>query len=110
MQVKPLPPANVSGEPLQDDPKALGIWWKNPTNLDQLIHLQFELQFRVAGNLDWTKISHDEIGIHVTNYELEELQPFTLYEFRVKCAREQETNWNLWSDWSAVGRVRTWED
>ncbi|XP_038640929.1 interleukin-12 receptor subunit beta-2-like isoform X1 [Scyliorhinus canicula] len=108
--VKPLPPAKVSGEPLQHDPKAIGIWWKNPTNLDQLINLQFELQFRAAGNLDWTKISHDEIGIHVTNYELEDLQPFTLYEFRVKCAREQETNRRLWSDWSAVARVRTWED
>ncbi|XP_067877445.1 interleukin-12 receptor subunit beta-2-like isoform X4 [Heterodontus francisci] len=107
--VKPLPPVAVTGEPAQDDPKAIQISWTKPTNFDSA-SLQFELQYRVAGDLDWTEISHDEIGIDATEYELEDLQTFTLYEFRIQCGRQEETNRRLWSEWSAVSSVRTSED
>ncbi|XP_078091089.1 interleukin-12 receptor subunit beta-2-like isoform X2 [Mustelus asterias] len=108
--VKPLAPADVSGEHILEAPTAIGISWRKPSNLDPFIKLQFRLQFREAGNRGWNEVSRDEIGIHATHYELEGLQPFTSYEFRIQCAKEGERNRMLWSDWSPVARARTGED
>uniref|UniRef100_UPI00398E316C interleukin-12 receptor subunit beta-2-like n=1 Tax=Pristiophorus japonicus TaxID=55135 RepID=UPI00398E316C len=108
--VKPQPPAAVTGETATDDPKVIRVTWTNPTNLDSSASFQFELQYRVAGDASWTEISHDEIGIHATEYELEDLWPFTQYEFRLQCGREGETNSRLWSDWSKVSSAMTQED
>ncbi|XP_020378003.1 interleukin 12 receptor, beta 2a, like isoform X2 [Rhincodon typus] len=108
--VKPLSPAAVTGELIQNTPNTICIIWQKPNNLDSSKHLQFKLQYRVVGHLSWTEVPQDEIGIHATAYELENLQPFTLYEFRVQCAREGETNRRLWSEWSAVSSIRTSED
>ncbi|XP_072420584.1 interleukin-12 receptor subunit beta-2-like [Chiloscyllium punctatum] len=107
--VKPLSPAAVTGELTPNTSKSIFITWQKPNNLDSSKTLQFKLQYRVVGDLFWTEISKEEIGIHSTTYELEDLQPFTLYEIRVQCAREGETNRRLWSDWSAVSSIQTSE-
>ncbi|XP_051898236.1 interleukin-12 receptor subunit beta-2-like isoform X2 [Pristis pectinata] len=107
--VKPNPPANVSAKPAPDDPTIIMIEWTKPTNLDSSVNFQFELQYRMAGQKNWTEVSHDEIEVQAISYCLEDLQPFTQYEFRVRCRRDGETNRKLWSNWSAVIRAKTLE-
>ncbi|XP_078285436.1 interleukin-12 receptor subunit beta-2-like [Rhinoraja longicauda] len=105
--VKPQPPVNVSAKP--DDPTNIAIEWAKPANLDQFISIQYELQYRLAGQENWNEVSPDEVEVHAVGYILEDLQPFTQYEFRVRCGREEETNRKLWSDWSAVTGAMTQE-
>ncbi|XP_072104339.1 interleukin-12 receptor subunit beta-2-like [Mobula birostris] len=107
--VKPYPPANVSAMPALDDPTIIMIEWTKPTNLDLSANFQFELQYRLAGQKNWTEVSHDEIEVQAISYCLEELQTFTWYEFRIRCGRDGETNRKLWSNWSSVIRARTRE-
>ncbi|XP_059848220.1 interleukin-12 receptor subunit beta-2-like isoform X1 [Hypanus sabinus] len=109
--VKPYPPANVSAIPALDDPTIIMIEWTKPTNLDLFpgSNFQFELQYRLADQKNWTEVSHDEIEVQAISYCLEELQPFTEYEFRIRCGRDGETNKKLWSDWSSVIKAMTLE-
>ncbi|XP_032868133.1 interleukin-12 receptor subunit beta-2-like isoform X2 [Amblyraja radiata] len=105
--VKPQPPVSVSAK--TDGPTNIAIDWTKPANLDQFVSMQYELQYRLAGQQNWSEVSDDEVGVHAVGYVLEDLQPFTKYEFRVRCGREGETNRKLWSDWSAVTGAMTEE-
>ncbi|XP_055520244.1 interleukin-6 receptor subunit beta-like isoform X3 [Leucoraja erinacea] len=105
--VKPQPPVSVSAK--TDGPTNIAIDWTKPANLDQFVSMQYELQYRLAGQQNWSEVSDDEVGVHAVGYVLEDLQPFTKYEFRVRCGREGETNQKLWSDWSAVTGAMTEE-
>ncbi|XP_069783608.1 interleukin-12 receptor subunit beta-2-like isoform X2 [Narcine bancroftii] len=80
-----------------------------PPIIDSSASFQFELQYRMEGQKYWNEVSRDEIEVQAIDYYLEDLQPFTKYQFRVRCGRDGETNKKLWSDWSAVTSAMTLE-
>lgn len=90
---KPLPPKDITAE---QEPLEF-MWSTSCIESSQ----SCEIRYRTKGKTDWPKFENETHG----SYAVEEPDPFTVYEFQVRCA----CGGRLMSDWSKIHSVRSAE-
>ncbi|KAL0993082.1 hypothetical protein UPYG_G00103000 [Umbra pygmaea] len=63
-----------------------------------------EVQYRTRGQQDWTRALEKEI---LGGFRLRSSQPYTWYEFQVRCACQCDCPHDLMSDWSPSYKLQT---
>uniref|UniRef100_A0A669CHB7 Interleukin-12 receptor subunit beta-2 n=1 Tax=Oreochromis niloticus TaxID=8128 RepID=A0A669CHB7_ORENI len=90
---KPLPPKDITAE---QEPLEF-MWSTSCIESSQ----SCDIRYRTKGETDWPKFENETHG----SYAVEEPDPFTVYEFQVRCA----CGGRLMSDWSKIHSVRSAE-
>lgn len=90
---KPLPPKDITAE---QEPLEF-MWSTSCIESSQ----SCEIRYRTKGETNWPKLENETHG----SYAVEEPDPFTVYEFQVRCA----CGGRLMSDWSKIHSVRSAE-
>ncbi|KAL3987216.1 myelin associated glycoprotein [Sarotherodon galilaeus] len=90
---KPPPPKDITAEQ-----EPLEFMW-NASCIES--PRSCEIRYRTKGETDWPKLENETHG----SYAVEEPDPFTVYEFQVRCVCDG----GLMSDWSKIHSVRSAE-
>ncbi|KAM4875991.1 interleukin-6 receptor subunit beta [Thomomys bottae] len=106
-KVKPSSPYNLSVSNSEELSTILQLTWINP-NIEEVIGLKYDIHYRTRDASTWSQIPPEDTVSTRTSFTVQDLKPFTEYEFRIRCMKEDGKGY--WSDWSEAASGITYED
>ncbi|XP_053151916.1 interleukin-6 receptor subunit beta isoform X2 [Hemicordylus capensis] len=104
--VKPLPPHNLTTRS-HIPATVVNLSWENQFREPPLL-LKFNIQYKITGSTYWNEIPLEDTESDRTAFNIQGLQPYTKYTFRIRCAVYGRPGY--WSDWSKEVVGSTAED
>ncbi|XP_074545758.1 interleukin-6 receptor subunit beta-like isoform X1 [Halichoeres trimaculatus] len=103
--VKTNPPSNVSLISEQSFPTSLLLRWTPPIN-KSYVRLKYRIRYAPVGEHTWIYVPEEDTSEDILSFRLQNLQPFTLYNFQVSCKNARPGH-GYWSEWSDIGTNST---